>query len=124
MHEGVSVPARFPQRVAAVFGLAAAAILCGCARTTANYIPPRPAQTDAVIDTTFAATLDSAPAGATATYLAGDGKQLILSLGEAYDSARGERCRVGRADSDQIGYAFCRGDSGWYAVPPVALMSE
>jgi hypothetical protein len=112
---------RVPALVLAV--LAGCIGLGGCAGdvlATFRGSPPPPAA-GAKVDAAFAATLTSAPAGASPSYKRPDGADLTLTLGAAYESARGQTCRIGRDDANRMVYGFCRAGADWYAIPPAAI---
>ena len=106
--------------------LAGCAVLGGCTDGWLDTLGNGPASSaiGARVDVAFAATLETAPAGASPSYKRPDGTDLTLVLGAAYESARGQTCRVGRDEANRMAYGFCRAGDAWYAVPPVAITGD
>lgn len=105
-----------------LLALAALALLAGCSEDLLGAISGPAANAPAVglrVDPALSATLSSD--AATATYKASDGHDVTLTLGAPYASARGQTCRVGRAEGDRMAYGFCRSGADWFAVPPAVV---
>ncbi len=102
---------------------AAALCLSACSGTVLSRLagPANPAPSSSSVDPAFAATLNDAADGTPAGYIRSDGAKLTLTLGAPYTSARGLTCRIGRDDTSQMEYGFCRSGAVWLAVPPRAI---
>ncbi len=76
------------------------------------------------VEPAMATALGTAPDETTTNYKTREGPEVLVSLGPAYMSARGQTCRMARARARHLAYGFCRKGADWYAIPPVAIADE
>ena len=114
---------RLSAALAAALPCAALAGCSGDLMSNFRATTSAPAAPGSKVEHAFAVALETADAGTTVNYRKPDGSEVVLTLAQAYTSAGGQDCRVGR-DGKKWTYAFCRTGRDWQAVEPAQIVGQ